>query len=536
MSTSRAIKPKRDDTQLPKWEATAERAPSVERADRPTVARILAMIGLFLLVLGILAMAIRRDATSAFISPAAGFFFATIGLVLILFHVFAEHDMQFRRLYGFFGVALIAGGVVLKFVAFKAEYSTWFALGGVPALFIGLIIIVAVARNETDAYFRMLLLNLVGGLGTLLIAFAISNGIRASGTPQAALEMARLATFNYLPGEGAILLTLGLLYICAYIGLQDATSERGYYAALGLGGVGLFGLAVSLIRIFGIPYVLQPQGEFLIPSGLILMGMSLVYLMIAVGTCVDWPIVVLTRRDLAAYFFSPVAYLVFIGQTLFGWLMFLLFVVRVDDQGGMPEPIVGEYIFNIFPVIVQMFFVPALTMRLFSEEKRTGTLEVLLTAPVNEISVVLGKFFACWIFYLLLWIPWWLFMVSLRYMGGEEFDYRPVLSFMVAMAAISAGFLSMGVFFSALTSNQIVAAVLTFAGMMGHLALYFFKFVRFVRQGSPLSEFLNHVNFLDFWMNSLDGQLSPRYLVLHFSIAVFFLFATVKVLESRKWQ
>ena len=84
-----------------------------------------------------------------------------------------------------------------------------------------------------------------------------------------------------------------------------------------------------------------------------------------------------------------------------------------------------------------MFFVPALTMRLLSEEKRSGTLEVLMTAPVNEISVVLGKFFAAWIFYMLLWLPVWLFLISLRYFGGEEFDYRPVLSFTVAMGAIT---------------------------------------------------------------------------------------------------
>src|SRR5581483_12218117 len=101
------------------------------------------------------------------------------------------------------------------------------------------------------------------------------------------------------------------------------------------------------------------------------------------------------------------------------------------------EPIVLYYIRSLIPVFVMMFVVPIITMRLFAEESRTGSLEVLLTAPVNEVSVVVGKFLAAWFFFMLLWVPWWLFMVSLHYVGGE-FDYYPVLSFTLALAASSA--------------------------------------------------------------------------------------------------
>ena len=376
-------------------------------------------------------------------------------------------------------------------------------------------------RNETESGFRSLLLYCIGGVAGLLIAFCLGN------------SLGRVAwASDFLSGQGAVLFLVGLLYASAFIGLQDSDTERGYHASLGLGAVGIVGLAIGLVRSF------WPESTFLVPAGLVLIGMSLLYIAVALAICVDWPIIVLTRRDLAAYFYSPVAYLVLIGQLLFGWLMFFLFVQKIVErgtQGVMFEPIIGHYIFDIFPVIVQMFVVPALTMRLLSEEKRTGTLEVMLTAPVNEISVVLGKFLACWIFYMLLWMPWWLFLVSLRYMGNEEFDYRPVLSFMVAMGATSAGFLAMGLFFSSLTSNQIIAAVFTFVGMMAHLAFYIVKFLPFVRQGSAVSETLTFINFLDFWMTSLDGILAPRYLIFHLSVAAFFLFATIKVLESRKW-
>jgi hypothetical protein len=101
------------------------------------------------------------------------------------------------------------------------------------------------------------------------------------------------------------------------------------------------------------------------------------------------------------------------------------------------------------------------------------------------------------------------------------------------MGTISAGFLAMGVFFSSLTKNQVIAAVFTFIGVMAHLVFYIFKFHPWL---APISEILAFINYLDFMLDSLQGILAPRFLVFHLSVAVFFLFATVKVLESRKWK
>ncbi len=517
MSTSRAIKPKpkRDDSLMSNWESMPERAPSIERPDKPIVARILAMIGLALFVVGGLAITSPLWRSGATILGFGwGFFFGSIGLCFILYHVFAERDFQFRRLYAFAGLGLVVAGVVLRLIAFKAVHMPWYLVCGVPALSVGLVMLIAVIRNETEASFRTLLLNIVGALAGLMIVFSIIWGLRFN---------------DFLAGEGAIMMVLGLFYACAYIALHD-NRDHSYYAGLILGGLGIIGFFAGLIRS------LWPEATpFLVPSGLVMMGMSLTYFVIALGICVDWPIIVLTRRELAAYFYSPLAYLVLIGQLIFGWIMFIFFVdtIReIGDRGQLFEPIIGNYIFSIIPVIVQMFFVPALTMRLLSEEKRSGTLEVLMTAPVNEISVVLGKFFAAWIFYMLLWLPSWLFLISLRYIGGDEFDYRPVLSFTVAMAAISAGFLAMGLFMSSLTNNQIIAAVFTFVGVMAHLVFYIIKFQSFA---APFSEILTFVNYLDFMLDSLQGIIAPRFFIFHVSVAVFFLFATMKVLESRKW-
>lgn len=529
MASSRAIKKKRDDTALTNYQPMPERAPSVERVEPPTIARIVAMIGLFLTVLGALAMlAPRIGRVSGIITPDWGYRIGSVGILLLLYHAFIERDLQFRRLYGFLGLALVVGGVALRVLAFRAGYMTTFAYYGLPCLAMGLIVVLAVIRNETEPSFRNLLLNTIGVVGGVMILFAAVMGLRRA---------------EFLPGEGIVLLVLGIFYVSSYIGQQETGSERAHYASLGLGGFGVVGFLVGVL-CSSVPdgYFLSPYNNFFIPSGLILISVSIICMAISLGISCDWPVIVLTRRDLAAYFYSPIAYLIFFGMIVVGGFMFMFFVDQLISDpadfrrgGGIREPIVGQYIFSIWVVIMQMFIIAALTMRLFSEEKRTGTLEVLLTAPVNEISIVVGKFLACWIFYLFTWLPWWLFLVALRYMGNEEFDYRPVLSFMAALAAASAGLLAMGMFFSSMTSNQIIAAVLTFVGTLSHLVFYFVRH-QFTPEGTALHEVFRFANFLDLWLSALDGALAPRYLIFHVSVAVFFLFATVKMLESRKWS
>jgi ABC-type transport system involved in multi-copper enzyme maturation permease subunit len=159
---------------------------------------------------------------------------------------------------------------------------------------------------------------------------------------------------------------------------------------------------------------------------------------------------------------------------------------------------------------------------------------MLLTSPVNESSIVLSKFLACWIFWMISWLPYFLFLVGLRVVGGEEFDYRPLLSFGLALAATGGGFMAMGLFFSSITKNQIIAAVLTFVGMMVHLSLFMFQGV--FDPGSIWREIFTYASFFDLWRTYLQGNFAPRYLIFHVSAMVFFLFLTVKVLEARKWK
>jgi ABC-2 type transport system permease protein len=135
---------------------------------------------------------------------------------------------------------------------------------------------------------------------------------------------------------------------------------------------------------------------------------------------------------------------------------------------------------------------------------------------------------------MILWIPVGLFLVSFRLEAGKPFDYRPLLSFLIVLAYSGAGFLSMGLFFSSLTRNQIIAFVLTFLFMIIYLGLYLL--VRFLPPGSAWSTFLTHISFLNHWLSAVSGKLVIRDMVFPLSATVFWLFLTVKVLEARKWS
>jgi ABC-2 type transport system permease protein len=230
---------------------------------------------------------------------------------------------------------------------------------------------------------------------------------------------------------------------------------------------------------------------------------------------------------------------VLFGCAALGWFQFTSFlseVVRFTSFGEpLTEPVIGIYIIHWVPVICVIFGVPILTMRLLSEEKHTGTMEVLLTAPVDDVWIVLSKFLAALAFYLVMAIPWALMLVALRYMGGEPFEYRTLFSFFIAFTVTGAGFLSMGLFFSALTRNQIVAAVLT-GVLMLILTFLWFVDARMVQPESPWHTVLGYVGYIQFWMSAVNGTLWYRQVIFHASVAIFWLFVTVKVVEARKWS
>jgi len=302
--------------------------------------------------------------------------------------------------------------------------------------------------------------------------------------------------------------------------------------------VGVAWIAVFLVGSFANPLAKAPE-PYMIPYGIILLGIGLAFVSVAVLTTSDSHLIVLTRRELSSYFYSPIAYIVLVGMAASSALGYYIFVdglVGGPPGTQIPEPIVRSYqTLTIFAAIQTVFLVPLLTMRTFSEEKRTGTLEVLLTAPVQESTIVLSKFISTWIFFLLSWAPAAIYLIGFRIVGGQPFDFKPLLSYYAALAACGVSFVGLGIFLSSLTKNQIVSASLTGALLFAQLLTVI------VRQSS--SEFFSpgvrvafgKLDYLTLWGQALGGLLPVSDVILQLSLGVFWIFLTIKVLEIRKW-
>lgn len=513
---TRSFQPK-DDSLLSDYQPMPERAPSQVVEEPFGWTQALSFIGFFLLAVGVLAVLAVMVGWRYPVSAGIGFFLATTGLGLILFHTYTTRDTQYLRVYTGLAFLCLFGALALAFTPYKQIAGFFFLPFGIPLIFAAFLLLVGVLRNEADGFWHSLLTNTLGlvGAGLILLALIFGN-----------LQP------TFVPVEGLLFLVLGLLYVAGYLGFQNPRTGWPDTVAGLLTIVGILLIAVGILRS-------ALEVRYLIPLGLVWIGMGAIYTLIGVGLRSDWPVVVLTRRELASYFYSPIAYLVMICMLIFAGISFWLFTGRLQlammQGGGLAEPILFFFIFDLPPVVALTLFVPVLTMRLLSEEWRTGSLEVLLTAPVSETSIVLGKFLAAWIFFLITWLPYLLFPIGLRLFGREEFDYWPLLSFFIALMASGAGFVAMGLFFSSLTSNQIIAAVLTCVGMMVHLSFHLAKWSLGVRAGN-LNDFLSYISYLDLWGESLQGNLVPRYLVFHLTAAAFFLVSTGMVLNSRKWK
>ena len=222
-------------------------------------------------------------------------------------------------------------------------------------------------------------------------------------------------------------------------------------------------------------------------------------------------------------------------------------MLQADRGAPLEEPIVASYFIALFPVLAVMVAVPLLTMRLFSEERRTGTFEVMLTAPVSEGLVLTSKFIATMMLFMLLWVPWLLFLLALRMEAAQPFDFRPVLGFVLTLFISGASFIAMGIFFSSVTQNQIVAASLTFAGMMTLIGFYFFGvilnmgFLSFLdiksdKTFDTIRTVIKTMSFVDMWAEAVKGKIMLKDVAFHFSAAVMWLLASYKVLEARRWS
>jgi ABC-2 type transport system permease protein len=235
------------------------------------------------------------------------------------------------------------------------------------------------------------------------------------------------------------------------------------------------------------------------------------------------------RRELRAYFFSPLAYVVLFFFLVVNGIIFVYLIGQLNDPrsaGGPPL----KYFFSASWLML-LLLGPVITMRLVSEELRSGSVEVLMTAPVTEGQVIGGKFLASLTFYGFLWLP------TLAYAGMialyEKVDWGPVLAGYLGILLIGSLFLAIGIFASAMTRSQLLAAMMT-------AALLFLLFLLGVFEELVNNDIAKKaLSYVSIW-NHIDefanGIVDTRRLVFYLSGTLFFLFLASRALEDRKWR
>jgi ABC-2 type transport system permease protein len=233
-------------------------------------------------------------------------------------------------------------------------------------------------------------------------------------------------------------------------------------------------------------------------------------------------------REWRAYFLSPLAYVILTAYMFLNGLIFSKIVSFLSSPGSPRERFLSLMFTNTFFWIFTLFIVPVLTMRLLAEERRSGTLEVLLTSPVSEATVVVGKFLGALGFFLVVWAPSLAFILYIR--SKTDVDLGAVASGFLGIALLGAYFLSIGTFASALTKNQILAAILAFA-----MLIVVFSAGLFEAGADPARQsFIGYVNVWDHMDEFARGVVDTRRLVYYLSGTAFFLLLAATVLSSKK--
>ncbi len=245
----------------------------------------------------------------------------------------------------------------------------------------------------------------------------------------------------------------------------------------------------------------------------------------------------LLARELAAYFLGPMAYFALLGFQLVAFLNFwqLVDILRQPQRefSSLRDPMTAYISGSPWFWAAIVLAIPALTMRLLAEERRSGTIETLLTLPVTETQVVLAKWLAGVVMFLGLLVPFALYLPFLYYQAHFYFDVGPILTLGIGLTTMGMMFVAIGVFFSSLTRNQIIAAIWTSVVLLFMIVMVPLVYQFAARQRAGWAEGFRFSSVLYQVRSFGMGQLDLRHLFLHLSVCVFVLSLTARILESR---
>ena len=232
----------------------------------------------------------------------------------------------------------------------------------------------------------------------------------------------------------------------------------------------------------------------------------------------------MARRELGAYFLSPIAYAVI---AIFLFASGLAFGLGTFTPGGEASL---RMLFDFWMVLILVFVLPMLTMRLISDELRSGTIETLMTAPITEFEVVIGKFLGALIFYVILLGTLLLYPILLRMYG--QVDVKLLLCHYLGLLLLGALYISAGLFFSACTRHQVIAVLMSFV-LLALMTFASHALAQLVE--GWLRVMLQQLSVRTHFHDFVRGMLDLNHVVFFVTTTGLFLFLTVKRLEMRRW-
>jgi ABC-2 type transport system permease protein len=249
----------------------------------------------------------------------------------------------------------------------------------------------------------------------------------------------------------------------------------------------------------------------------------------------------IAHKELRSYFASPIAYIV-IGffALLFGWFYIgiLDWFVRQGMQGAMGmggpsslnvnQQMIRPLILNI--TVVFLFLLPLITMRTYAEEKRSGTIELLLTSPLTDLQIVLGKFLGAFALYAVM-VALTLIHFGLLFAFGQP-EWKPLATAYLGLLLFGGCFIAVGLFISSLTRNQIVAGAATF-GVFLLLWVVDWLGESMGPTGQAILKYLSMTDHLD---DFVKGVIDTKHLVYYVSFIAFGLFLTVRSVDTERWR
>lgn len=231
------------------------------------------------------------------------------------------------------------------------------------------------------------------------------------------------------------------------------------------------------------------------------------------------------RRELSSYFFSPIIYIVMALFVLIYGIFFTVLFLGVGN-GGYANL---QYSFGNLVFVISVI-IPLLTMRSLAEERKIGTEEFLMTAPITSTEIVLGKMSALTVSFLVIISTILLHLVIVLTVARPEMG--PIISGFIGLFLLGFSFISIGLFASSLTDNQIIAGVVSFAMV---LVLWLIEWLAGASIG-VLSQILSSISLIKYYDDFTKGIMDTANIIFYLSVSSLFVFLTIRQVEARRWR